>query len=276
MQILSSINHTNTETAERAASFYTYNAKKIFLKKISSIHCEPGSLDSQVSLNTANVTPCFPTSLFNCLFAVYLLFQKYQTTRSSPANSVTFHLTTVPLPHGDNNFEIHLAFQFPSCFSQQLDKWCQHVWHNSYHELISTKCTGACGHRVIPEKRPACIKKWIESITLMNTRETEFIALFFCVVGPGCCWDQWLEMRQTYLAKQKTKPGRPELSKRENWAVPQLCLSCHSHQGFYLLLCLKEEAGPQPSSPHQIHIHCMWHLHPKPEFRMHIRYQICA
>lgn len=29
----------------------------------------------------------------------------------------------------------------------------------TYHELVSTKCTGACVHRAIPKKRLACIKK---------------------------------------------------------------------------------------------------------------------
>lgn len=107
-----------------------------------------------------------------------------------------------------------------------------------------------------PKRDLNALKKCIESLILTETREPEFIALLFCVVGPRCCWDQWLEMMQTDLAKQKAKLGRIELSKRENWAVPQLCLSCHYHQGFYLLLHLKEGAGPQPSSPHRIHI--MW------------------
>lgn len=65
-------------------------------------------------------------------------------------------------------------------------------------------------------------------------------ALFFCLAGPGCCWDPRLEMMQMDRTNQKAKLGRPRLSKRANWAVSQLCFSRHTHQGFYLLLRLKE------------------------------------
>lgn len=81
-------------------------------------------------------------------------------------------------------------------------------------------------------------------------------ALFFCLVGPECCWDQRLEMMQLDLAKQKAKLGRPRLSKRENWAVPQLCFSRHSHQGFYLLLGLKE-GGDHSLAPHTEYTHTL-------------------
>lgn len=50
----------------------------------------------------------------------------------------------------------------------------------TYHELVSTKCTGACVHRAIPKKRLACIKKCIESVILTETIEPEFIALLCC------------------------------------------------------------------------------------------------
>lgn len=61
-------------------------------------------------------------------------------------------------------------------------------------ELISTKCTGACFHRVITKKiLMHTLKKCIESPFLMEIREPEFIALFMLKV-PGVAnhWCRWI------------------------------------------------------------------------------------
>lgn len=220
-----------------------------------------------------------PISPHLCLTACLLFTWCFRSTKpQDPVLSIlslfTWQLSLFHMVITTLKFTWHLSFLPVSLNSYTNDVNTYRTI--AYHELISTKCTGACVQRAIPKKRLTCIKK----MHRINNSHGNKGARIYCSVLLCCrSWmllGQWLETMQTYLAKWEAKPGRPELSKREKWAVPQLCLSRHSHQGFYLLLRLKEGAGPQPNSPRQIHIHIMWHLHSKPEFCMCIHYQICV
>lgn len=250
MQILSSTNHTNTATTESAVCFCMCNADKCFLKESAA---STGSLDSQVSLKTASVTLHFSTSWSTCLlFTLCYRSTKPQDPVLPILPLLTWQLSLFHIVITTLKFIWHFSL-LPASFNSYTND--VNTYRTIvYHELISTKWTGACSTGN-SQKETWIHLKVLESIILTETREPEFIALSFCVVGPGC-WDHWLEMMQRDLAKQKAKLGRPELSKRKNWAVPYLCLSPHSHQGFYLLLCLKKGAGPQSSSPVWIHTCC--------------------
>lgn len=154
MQILSSTNHTNSD-CRKCSVFLYVQCREMSSKRVSSTHREPGFWSQPE--NSKRDTPFLHIS--KCLFAVYFVLKKYQATRSSPAHSATFDMTTVSLPHSDNDFEIHLAFQFPSCFFQQLHKWCQHIQNNSVSWADKHRVNRSLFHRVIPKKRLAYILK---------------------------------------------------------------------------------------------------------------------
>lgn len=194
MQILSSTNHTNTETAERAACFYMCNAEKIFLEEsaasiVSMVDWIPKLAWTQQMWHSISLHLCLTVCL---LFTRFFRSTKPQDPVLPILPLFTWQLPLFHMVITTLKFTWHFSFLPASLNSYTNDVNTYRTI--AYHELISTKCTGACVHRAIPKKRLAYIKKKIKSIILTEAREPEFIGLFFCVVGPGCWWDQWLEM----------------------------------------------------------------------------------
>lgn len=154
MPILSWTTNTRTQRLHKELHASICATPKRLNKKTPST----GSLDSQASLHTANVTPHFSTSLFNCLFAFTWCFRS-----TKPQDPVLPFLS---------------LFRWQLSLFHRLITTSKLTWHFSflpaslnsytndvntyrtivYHELISTKHTGACVRRAIPQKRRACIR----------------------------------------------------------------------------------------------------------------------
>lgn len=151
--------------------------KKRFFTKISSTHWDSGSLDSCKMWH-----PFLLTSVTTCLLFTWCF---RSTKPQDPVLSILSHymwqLSLFHLMITTLKFTWHFSSLPASLNSYTNDVNTHRTIVN--HELISTKCTGACFHRVIPKTDLHALKKCIESQFLMELR-------IYCSVhveGARCC-----------------------------------------------------------------------------------------